>query len=405
MQNAKQFLYDILVEEFNTNPGFLLARTIFLFCHFNPAFEVPHDIMQNFIHGLMDDEVRAFSLMYPVKNIGRKNTGLRPNKGREVMDSIVKERKEEIYKEVAAKNLSDGTGKTYTPNMVGEITSKFRSIMSYNEILEIFIMASAQKRTANWEVSEFTGMLKAIPVFSPLSENDLYDLFTLLRFKRYEPDELILRKGDPGTHLYIVLSGTVAVVGDDGEDITFLETGGIFGEMSLLTGAPVVTSVYSRGVTKLAALTSIDFKHVLNQHPVLHAFFYTLLIERAGKTNKKVTADNISTGMSGDISDIHVVELLQMINSSQKTGTVKLKLQGGPAQVLFNEGELVYAEYVGLKGRRAIFSLLGATSGQFVYSPGIPAAAKEYEPLGGFMGLVMEGMQRLDEETAETVEA
>ena len=112
---------------------------------------------------------------------------------------------------------------------------------------------------------------------------------------------------------------------------TFLESGGIFGEMSLLTGAPVVTSVYSRGVTKLAALTSKDFKHVLHQHPVLHAFFYTLLVERAGKTNKKVTADNISTGMSGDVSDVHVVELLQMINTSQKTGTVKLKLKGGHA--------------------------------------------------------------------------
>ena len=97
-----------------------------------------------------------------------------------------RKRREEIYKEVAAKNLSDGTGKTYTPSMVEDITSKFRSIMSYNEILEIFIMASAQKRTANWEVSEFTGMLKAIPVFSPLNDNDLYDLFTLLRFKRLQ---------------------------------------------------------------------------------------------------------------------------------------------------------------------------------------------------------------------------
>mmetsp|Transcript_21504 Transcript_21504/g.9949 ORF Transcript_21504/g.9949 Transcript_21504/m.9949 type:complete len:184 (+) Transcript_21504:82-633(+) len=167
--------------------------------------------------------------------------------------------------------------------------------------------------------------------------------------------------------------------------------------MSLLTGAPVVTSVYSRGVTKLAALTSKDFKHVLHRYPALHVFFYGLLIERAGKTSKKVTAD-ISAGMSGDLSDVHVVELFQMINTSQKTGTVELMLKSGNAKVYFNEGELVYADYGKLEGRRAIFALLGVTSGQFVFSPGIPPEAERYEVIGGFMGLVMEGMQRLDEE-------
>jgi CRP/FNR family cyclic AMP-dependent transcriptional regulator len=401
MENAKQFLFDMLEDEFNDKPGFLLARTLFLFCHFNPAFEMPHDIMQSFIHGLMNDEVRGFSLMYPVMRDDSGNpVAILLNKNKAILDVNFEEKKKEIYKEVAAKNLSDGTGKMYTSSMVEEITSRFRSIMSYNEILEIFIMASAQKRTANWEVSEFTGMLKAIPVFSPLNDHDLYELFTLLRFKLYSPDELILRKGDPGTHLYIVLSGTVEVVGDNDESITFLESGGIFGEMSLLTGAPVVTSIYSRGVTKLATLTSNDFKQVLNKHPVLHAFFYTLLVERAGKTNKKVTVENISTGMSGDVSDIHVVELLQMINISQKTGTVELKLKSVNAEVYFNEGEIVYAKYGELNGRRAIFALLGVTNGQFIYTPGIPSQAEEYEVLGGFMGLVMEGMQRLDEEAA-----
>jgi len=259
------------------------------------------------------------------------------------------------------------------------------------------LLSAAQKREASKELSEFTGVLKTFPVFSPLSDNDLYDLFTLLRFKKYNPDELILRKGDPGTHLYIILTGKVEVVGENGESISVMESGGVFGEMSLLTGAPVVTSVYSRDVTKLAALTSKDFKHVLHRYPVLHVFFYRLLVERAGKISKKVTAD-ISAGMSGDISDVHVVELFQMINASQKTGTVELKLGTGDAKVMFSEGELVHAEYGKLKGKEAMFALLGVTRGQFVYSPGIPPEAQDNEVIGGFMGLVMEGMQRLDEE-------
>ncbi len=260
------------------------------------------------------------------------------------------------------------------------------------------LLASAQKRAANSELSEFTGMLKTFPMFSPLSDNDLYDLFTLLRFKRYNPDELILRKGDPGTNLYIVLTGKIEVVDDAGESITEMESGGVFGEMSLLTGAPVVTSVYSRGVTKLAALTSKDFKHVLHRYPVLHVFFYRLLIERAGKISKDMSTE-VGSSMSGDLAEVHVVELFQMINSSQKTGIVELKLNGRSARVLFNEGEIVDAEYGKHQGKEAIFALLGVTSGKFVYSPGIPAEAEDNDVIGGFMGLVMEGMQRLDEES------
>ena len=105
------------------------------------------------------------------------------------------------------------------------------------------------------------------------------------------------------------------------------------------------------------------------------------------------------SSMSGDLSEVHVVELFQMINSSQKTGKVELKLSDGAAKVLFNEGEVVYAEYGKQQGKEAIYALLGVTSGQFVYSPGLSAEAEGNDVIGGFMGLVMEGMQRLDEES------
>ena len=262
--------------------------------------------------------------------------------------------------------------------------------------MQMKLLASAQKRRETKELEEFTDMLKSFPVFAPLSDNDLYDLFTLLRFKKYGHDEIILRKGDPGTNLYIILTGRIEVVDDNGETITGMESGGVFGEMSLLTGAPVVTSVYSREETQLATLTSKDFKHVLHRYPVLHVFFYRLLIDRAGKMSKQLSSD-ISAGLTGDISQVHVVDLFQMINSGQKTGTVALKFDDGKAMLYFSEGELVYAEYNKLLSKEAFFALLGKTSGQFTFSPGIPPEAEVFDVIGGFMGLVMEGMQRLDE--------
>jgi hypothetical protein len=101
--------------------------------------------------------------------------------------------------------------------------------------------------------------------------------------------------------------------------------------------------------------------------------------------------------MTGQLAEISTVDLFQLINSSQKTGKVEFSLDDGTAVVLFHEGELVQARYNFLAGKDAIFALLGKLSGHFVYTSGISEEAKKLDIIGGFMGLIMEGMRRLDE--------
>jgi len=128
MSNVKQHLFDTLVEEFKTRPSFLLAKTLFLFCSYNSAFELPSEVNKAFVNGLLEDEIRAFSLRYQKKDY-ETDTGS--------IDAMQKE----IYDAMAAENLSRGTGKTYSPGMVDTVTAKFKKILSYNEILETFIMS------------------------------------------------------------------------------------------------------------------------------------------------------------------------------------------------------------------------------------------------------------------------
>ena len=128
MRNVKQHLFDTLVEEFNTKPSFLLAKTLFLFCHYNPAFELPGEVNKAFVNGLLEDEIRAFSLRYQKKDYEIETGSI---------DAIQKE----MYDAIAADNLSRGTGKTYSPGMVDTVTTKYKKILSYNEILETFIMS------------------------------------------------------------------------------------------------------------------------------------------------------------------------------------------------------------------------------------------------------------------------
>lgn len=140
MGNVKQYLYETFIEEFNTTPTFLLARSFYLFCHYNPAFELPNNVKQKFIAGLEKDEVRAFSLRYLTSEDESGGAESSPEKEGGKAGALAAIKKE-IYTEIAAENLSRGTGKTYSPSMVEKITAKYRSVLSYNEILEIFIMS------------------------------------------------------------------------------------------------------------------------------------------------------------------------------------------------------------------------------------------------------------------------
>ena len=131
MENVKQYLYDTLVEEFNAKPSFVLARTLYLFCHFNPAFDMPGKVKKTFVNGLLENEVRAFSLRYPMKGTGNNGPESGLNKDREVAADHLAEMKNDIYQEIAAEQLSEGTGKTYSPGMVKKITTRFRGCLLY----------------------------------------------------------------------------------------------------------------------------------------------------------------------------------------------------------------------------------------------------------------------------------
>lgn len=265
--------------------------------------------------------------------------------------------------------------------------------------LQMKLLAAAEQREKMKHMDRFFDLLRCLDIFEPLDDDSLRDLSALLQLKKYGENKIILKKGDPGTDLYIVLEGKVAVIGDDGQTLSEMDVGEIFGEMSLLSGEPVTTTIHTRSATRLATLSSKDFKHVLNKYPVLQVFFYKMLVDRAQANTLR--AGTISSGMSGELAEINTVDLFQLINSSQKTGRVELELDDGKALVLFDEGELVQAQYVDLVGKNAVFALLAKRSGRFTYTSGIPEEAKNLDVIGGFMGLIMEGMRRLDEQEGE----
>ncbi len=309
---------------------------------------------------------------------------------REIMKAVAQERSFERFTQEGIRRSKFECG-----GCTGMIRFEYKKEKEF-ATLQMKLLAAAEQRARMRHIDRFYGLLRRLDIFEPLDDDNLRDLSGLLKLKEYGANKVILKQGEPGTHLFIILEGRVAIISGDGQTLSEMGEGEIFGEMSLLSGEPVTTSIHSRARTRVASLSSKDFKHVLNKYPVLQVFFYRMLVDRAQANTLR--AGTISSGMSGELAEINPVELLQLINSSQKTGRVELVLDDGKAEVLFHEGEVIDARYRDLQGKEALFALLGRTSGRFVYTSGIPEQARELPVIGGFMGLIMEGMRRIDEE-------
>jgi uncharacterized repeat protein (TIGR04076 family) len=277
----------------------------------------------------------------------------------------------------------------------GLIRFEYKKENAYST-LQMNLLEVAKKRAKKQLIEEFFDLLREMELFEPLDDFDLQDLALLMKLQKYSANKVIIEAGELGTHFYVVLAGTVAVVREDNEVIAEIGPGDIFGEMSLLSGELTYPSVYSKTTVQLAALKAKDFKHVLSRYPILQIFFYRVLVNRAQENTMR--AGNISSGMSGELADINSVELFQLINSGGKTGRVHFTFDTCKAVTLFNEGEIVYCQHAELEGKEAIFSLLAKQKGSFTYTKGLAAEEKELPVLGGFMGLVMEGLRRIDEE-------
>ena len=261
--------------------------------------------------------------------------------------------------------------------------------------LQMKLLNEAEEKRRRRHLDKFFSPLRKLDFFETLDDDALIDLTLLLELKTIPVDKVVIKKGEPGMYLFIILSGSVVVMGDEGERLAEIGGGDIFGEMSLLSGEPITRTIHTVTETKVAMMSRKNFKFIMKKYPILQLFLLKLLMRRA--QTMTIRSGQITSGMSGELSEVKTVDLLQLINSTQKTGILTLTLDTGRAMVVFQEGEIIQAKYLGLSDKEAMFSLLGIDSGHFSYERGILPEMEELQPIGGFMGMLMEGLQRIDE--------
>ena len=108
--------------------------------------------------------------------------------------------------------------------------------------------------------------LRGIDILAPLGEEDLRLLSRNVRLRTYGRGERVVRQGEEGRSLFIVLQGGLEVL-LDGKKIGELSGGEFFGEMSLLTGEKRRATVVAAEEVRLIEVSKEALSPVVSSHP------------------------------------------------------------------------------------------------------------------------------------------
>jgi CRP-like cAMP-binding protein len=139
--------------------------------------------------------------------------------------------------------------------------------------------------------------MRTSEVFRCLDAADRDALIPRFEPKLVAPGTKVIRSGEEGDRLHVVVSGELEVKSGT-RVLGQLGPGDVFGEMSLLGRRPAAADVVARARTVTLSLGRERFDDIAVKHPTVLAEVYKLLIEREAKnkdasTTHEITPDDI----------------------------------------------------------------------------------------------------------------
>jgi CRP/FNR family transcriptional regulator, cyclic AMP receptor protein len=179
-------------------------------------------------------------------------------------------------------------------------------------------------------------LLKSVPLFSTLDDGELSAMLSAMQQRTYPARSCILRAGESGEGLYVVLNGRVRVLLDDGEGheiiVAVFGPNEFFGEIELMDGGP--------------RLANFDCTHPTE---VLHI-------------PRKVVLDWLERDSAAAMLVMRTVTR-RLADAHQKIGNLALvNVYGRVARVLLEEGhEAPNGEWLVEPGAEQIAAMVGAS--------------------------------------------
>lgn len=150
-------------------------------------------------------------------------------------------------------------------------------------------------------------ILRSIPLFKNLSNEDLKLLANRLNKVSYAKGQVVFEEDEVGDTMYLVESGQVAVVARHSGDVAHLGPGSFVGEISLLLAQPRTASLQVMIDAVLWALNKKDFEELLATRPTIGLEMMREISQRLVSTtrgkrrlvNRRITALIQSSNFAG----------------------------------------------------------------------------------------------------------
>lgn len=131
-------------------------------------------------------------------------------------------------------------------------------------------------------------ILRPVPFFSSLSDDEIVELASKLRIKRFMKNDTILYEEDTNKYMYIILDGKVKVMqmSDEGKEtiLAMHRAGEFFGEMSLIDGKTMPATVIATENTVTAIISREDFYSLIFTQSKLLEGLLKILCSRLRKS-------------------------------------------------------------------------------------------------------------------------
>jgi serine/threonine protein phosphatase PrpC len=153
------------------------------------------------------------------------------------------------------------------------------------------------------ELTRKIEVLKQMPLFRHLTYKEIIRVLNLTEVSDYAPGEDIMREGEPGDDLYILLRGRVRLH-KDGAFITNLLPGAHLGEMALVDRTPRSATATAEDRSRLLILRRQEFYEIIRKDPPLSVKLLWSFVQVLTERLRKTTADLSGARQEADAADL-----------------------------------------------------------------------------------------------------
>ncbi len=133
--------------------------------------------------------------------------------------------------------------------------------------------------------------LGAIELFATVSPDRRLELARDAKEHLYSAGEAIVRQAEPGSSMFVLLSGRARVLLEPGgQEVAVIGRGGFFGEMSMLTGDPRTATVRAIDEVRLLEISAERFRALAIEQPGLVEHISTVVSARRVELDEKRAA-------------------------------------------------------------------------------------------------------------------